>query len=89
MGRRDSGGIEYLKWGGLGFEFAGVVAIFTYFGYLADQRWHCEPWGIICGSAVGLLGGIYWLVKESLVMLKDLGQPRNGDHDEQGSERND
>lgn len=70
MALRDGGG-EYSKGAWLGFEFAGVMLIFTYFGYLADRRWNWEPWGLLGGVGLGLTGGMYWLVKESLRMTRE------------------
>lgn len=85
-GRGDGSGREYFKWGGLGFEFAGVVAVCTYLGYLADQRWQSDPWGTIAGAGLGVTGGIYWLAKESLRMMKELGPPQERDEDQQNGE---
>ena len=79
MAGRDGSGSEYWKWSGLGFEFAGVVLLFIYFGYLADRRWHCEPWGLITGGAIGLIGGIYWMAKEGRRMMRELDQSQTGD----------
>ncbi|MBP7934044.1 MAG: AtpZ/AtpI family protein [Phycisphaerae bacterium] len=76
MENNDSGGQGHLKWTGLGFEFAGVVAVFVYFGYKADERWHCGPWGVLIGAAIGVTGGIYWLAKEGMRMMNDLSRPR-------------
>ncbi len=69
MALRNSG--DYLKGTWLGFEFAGVVILFTYFGYLADRRWQWDPWGLLGGMAIGLVGGMYWLIKESLRMTRE------------------
>jgi len=84
MAGRDRNGSEYWKWSGLGFEFAGVVLLFIYFGYLVDRRWHSDPWGMIAGGAIGLIGGIYWVAKEGLRMIKDLDRSQSGDRDGSG-----
>ena len=84
MANYDSGGREQLKWTGLGFEFAGVVAVFSYLGYKADQRWNCGPWGILIGTGIGVTGGIYWLAKEGMRMMNDLSPPKSPDHDRSG-----
>jgi F0F1-type ATP synthase assembly protein I len=89
MAGRDESGREYWKWSGLGLEFAGVVALFIYFGYLADRRWHSGPWGLIAGGAIGVIGGMYWLVKESLQMMKELGPPNEPGRDDRESEHRD
>ena len=89
MTGRDRSGSEYWKWSGLGFEFAGVVVLFVYFGYLVDRRWHCGPWGIIAGGAIGLIGGMYWLAKEGFRMMKELGSPNEGERKDRESEHRD
>ncbi len=68
----DPGGRQYWKFAGLGFEFAGVVGLFFYFGHLADQRWDSDPWGLLTGGAIGLIGGIYLLAKEGFRMMDQM-----------------
>ena len=72
MASKDLGGQGYWKYAGLGFEFAGVVGLFFYFGYLADQRWHSDPWGLLIGGGIGLIGGTYLLAKEGFRMMKQM-----------------
>jgi len=76
----DSSGAEYWKWAGLGFEFTGVVGLFFYFGYLADEHWGCKPWGLLTGGAIGVVGGIYWLVKEGYKMMAELEESFSAKH---------
>jgi F0F1-type ATP synthase assembly protein I len=85
MAEKDSEGRAYLKWAGLGFEFAAVVGLFVYFGYLADQRWGYGPWGLVIGGAIGFTGGLYHLVKEGFAMNREFdstGRDGAGDGDE-------
>ena len=81
MENNDSGGQGQLKWTGLGFEFAGVVALFVYLGYKADERWDSSPWGVLIGAGVGVTGGIYWLAKEGMRMMNDQSRPKPADRD--------
>ena len=69
----DSNGHESWKWTGLGFEFTGVVAVFLYLGYEADRYWDIEPWGILSGGFIGVVGGLYWLAKEGLRAMGESG----------------
>ncbi len=71
----DTSGRAYWRWAGLGFEFAGVMGLFLYFGYLADRRWRSEPWGLLTGGAVGLIGGLYLLLREAYRMMRELNGP--------------
>ena len=47
-------------------EFAGAVAGFALVGYWIDRHYACSPWGVLIGSILGLIGGMYNLVRESL-----------------------
>lgn len=79
MANDDIGGQQPLKWTGLGLEFAGVVAVFAYLGYKADERWHWSPWGVLIGTAIGVAGGIYWLAREGMRMMRDSSRPQSPD----------
>lgn len=75
MAVHDAGGREYWKWAGLGTEFAGAVALFCYLGYLVDRRYQTDPWGLVIGGGIGLLGGGYLLIKEGFRMMRTLDKP--------------
>jgi F0F1-type ATP synthase assembly protein I len=67
---------------GVGFEFAAAVAGFTLMGYWVDRHFGHAPWGVIVGVALGLIGGMYNLIRESLAASKEAGsgsQTSNGD----------
>ena len=55
----------------MGLEFAGAVAGFTLIGYWVDRHYATGPWGVVVGAALGLTGGLYNLVKESLQAVHD------------------
>lgn len=86
MGRKEADTRAYFKWAGLGFEFAAVTGLFFYLGYLAEQRWGCEPWGMLMGGAVGFTGGLYHLVKQGMAMNRELNRPDDDEHDVNGTE---
>ena len=54
-----------MRWVGYGIEFVGVLGIFTYMGYAADERWGTGPWLMVTGLMISFIGMIYLLVKES------------------------
>ena len=86
MANPDSGGREYFRYAGLGFEFAGVVGLFFYFGHLIDRRWGTAPWGLLLGGGFGMLGGVYHLAKEGAKMMRTLDGDkrfRRGSSDDQ------
>jgi hypothetical protein len=55
-----------LGWLGYGIEFVGVLAIFTFFGWWADQKLHHGfPWLMLVGMFAAMTGMIYLLIKET------------------------
>ena len=75
---------KYLKYSGLGFELAGSVAVFCLIGYFVDQHWGISPIGIITGAVIGIIGGMYLLIKEAFLMDKALQTKDRTDENESG-----
>jgi F0F1-type ATP synthase assembly protein I len=51
---------------GIGFELVAAVAGFTLVGFWVDHHYHSAPWGLLVGFALGLVGGMYNLIRETL-----------------------
>jgi len=81
-GKRDRP--SWLRFSGIGIEFAAAVAGFTLVGYWVDNHYGSDPWGVVTGAALGLIGGTYNLVRQSLGAFKQVERPRtkNG-HDKE------
>ena len=47
------------------FEFLAALALLGYLGYRLDQRYGWEPWGLLTGLLVGMVIGLYRMVRES------------------------
>jgi F0F1-type ATP synthase assembly protein I len=62
----------WLRFTGVGFEFVAAVAGFGLVGYWIDRRYDTDPWGVIIGVALGLIGGTYNLIRDSLAGFKEL-----------------
>lgn len=45
-------------------ELAGVILVLAWLGYWFDQWANCSPWGMLAGSMLGLIGGLYNLFKD-------------------------
>ena len=57
---------EGYRWMGYSVEFIGVIGLFMWFGYLADQKFHTSgPWWMLTGFIVAFVGMIYLLLKET------------------------
>lgn len=61
------------KLSGIGFEFVAAVGGFTFAGYLWDRYFGTGPWGALVGAILGLVGGMYNLIRQSLAATRGPG----------------
>jgi F0F1-type ATP synthase assembly protein I len=61
----------WVRYSGVGLELAGATAGLAFVGYWIDRRFGTEPWGILGGVVIGLVGGLYNLVRESLQAARE------------------
>lgn len=61
----------WVRHSGVGLELAAAVAGFTLAGYWIDRHYGSQPWGTIIGVVLGLIGGLYNLVKQSLQAARE------------------
>jgi F0F1-type ATP synthase assembly protein I len=50
---------------GLGMELAAAVVGATLLGYWIDGRLESEPWGVVIGALVGIVGGLYNFIRQA------------------------
>lgn len=62
-----------MKLSGIGIELAGAVVGLTLAGYWWDRHFHTAPWGLLIGVALGLIGGTYNLIRQSLLASREAG----------------
>lgn len=67
--RRDRPG--WIRFSGIGFEFGAAVIGFTLIGYWIDRHYNSGPTGVLVGAALGIIGGGYNLVRESLAASRE------------------
>ena len=60
----------WMRFYGVGIELAFVVGGFAAVGYWIDRHYESDPWGLVIGAALGLVGGTYNLIRESLAAFK-------------------
>lgn len=75
-------GKEWTRLSGLGIELAGAIVGFTLAGYFWDRYFGTGPWGLLTGALLGLVGGMYNLIRQSLSATRDSGggaKTKNGD----------
>jgi ATP synthase protein I len=69
---------------GLGMELAGAVVGFTLLGYWIDRHFGSGPWGLLICVALGLVGGMYNMIRASLAASReDAKGDRQADEDPQ------
>ena len=61
----------WIRHSGVGLELAGAIAGFALVGYWIDRRYGTDPWALIIGVILGLIGGLYSLVKQSLQAVRE------------------
>lgn len=65
----------------MGFELVGAIAGLTLVGYWWDRHFETGPWGLIVGIALGLIGGMYNLIRQSLIASKAAGNAQKTDEE--------
>ena len=50
---------------GLGMELAAAVIGATLLGFWIDRKLESEPWGVVIGALVGIVGGLYNFVRQA------------------------
>ena len=61
----------WVRYSGVGLELAGATAGLALVGYWIDGKFGTSPWGILSGVIIGIVGGLYNLVKQSLAAVRD------------------
>jgi F0F1-type ATP synthase assembly protein I len=74
MARWNAPGMRYA---GLGIELAAAVGGLSLVGYWVDRHFGSGPWGLLGGALIGLVGGMYNLVREALAATRP-GPPADG-----------
>jgi F0F1-type ATP synthase assembly protein I len=62
---------SWIRYSGAGLELAGATAGLALAGYWIDGKFGTKPWGIIVGLFIGIVGGLYNLIKESLAAVRE------------------
>ena len=65
----------------IGFNFVAAFGVFALIGYWVDSNWDSSPWGLIVGATLGLIGGMYNLIRQSAEAFKPPKPPDQGSND--------
>jgi len=70
-GKPDMGWVQLT---GIGFELVAAVVGFTLIGVWWDRHYGTGPWGVLTGAVLGLIGGMYNLIRKSLIASRNTGR---------------
>jgi F0F1-type ATP synthase assembly protein I len=59
------------RFASIGLEVAAGVGLGIAVGLWLDRRYQWSPWGTLIGALLGLVTGIYMLIRDTLRMNKD------------------
>ncbi|MGH9361536.1 MAG: AtpZ/AtpI family protein [Thermoanaerobaculia bacterium] len=62
---------SWVRFSALGVELAAAIAGFTLVGYWVDLHWGSAPWGLVVGVLLGVVGGMYNLIRQSLAASRE------------------
>ena len=61
----------WIRYSGIGLELAGATIGLALVGYWIDGKFGTSPWGLLSGVVIGIVGGLYNLVRESLAAFSE------------------
>ena len=62
---------SWVRFSGMGFELAAAVIGFTLVGYWIGRHYDHARTGVLIGAGLGIVGGGYNLIRESLLAMKE------------------
>lgn len=82
--KRDRPG--WIRYSGVGIEFVAAVGGFAAVGFWIDRHYDSGPWGLVIGAALGLIGGTYNLIRESMAAFKPWTTRNRGGEKDQSNQ---
>jgi F0F1-type ATP synthase assembly protein I len=65
------GRASWTRLAGIGFELVAAVGAFILVGYWWDRHFGTGPKGLVVGAVLGLIGGMYNLIRQSLLATRE------------------
>ncbi|HEY3241826.1 MAG TPA: AtpZ/AtpI family protein [Phycisphaerae bacterium] len=67
------------RFAGIGGELVAAIIGFSAIGWLIDWRYGTGPYGLLICALLGLIGGMYNFIRQSLKAVKQAPPPRKKD----------
>lgn len=77
------------RYASMGLELAGAIVGLTLVGLWVDYAFGTAPIGVLVGACLGVVGGLYNLIREALRMSSQSGVPHSTDWGAEDDERRD
>lgn len=62
----------WIRYSGIGVEFAAAVVGLTLIGYWVGRRYDHGAGGLLTGAVLGIIGGGYNLIRRSLAAVREI-----------------
>ena len=62
---------SWIRHSGAGLELAGATAGLVLGGFWVDGKFGTRPWGLLVGVFIGIVGGLYNLVRDSMLAARE------------------
>jgi len=72
-----------MRLAGMGVELAGTILVGCLLGYWIDRRFGTGPWGLVVCACIGVVGGLYNMIRQAVhEMLRQTTRPKPDQDDE-------
>ncbi len=68
-----------MRFAGAGFELAAAIIGFAAVGYWLGGYLGSAVWGVVVGATLGVLGGMYNLIRSTLALSREESSRRDRD----------
>jgi F0F1-type ATP synthase assembly protein I len=82
MADKKNGKPSWIRFSGIGIEFASAVAVFTVIGYYIDEYYNSKPTALLICIMLGLIGGMYNLIRQSLAATRNFDKDSSKEDDQ-------
>lgn len=71
----------WMRLAAMGMELSAALVGFCLAGYAFDRHYDTAPWGLAVGGGLGLVGGMYNLIRASLRATRAATRPEDEQSD--------